>query len=54
MKRILAGLALAAATLLMASCCGQPDIAGKWNILKVNGEDRLIVKESDILAVIND
>ena len=43
MKRILAGLALAAATLLMASCCGQPDIAGKWNILKVNGEDVVVI-----------
>ena len=33
------GLAIAATTLMMASCCGQPDLAGKWNVLKVNGEE---------------
>ena len=39
MIKFMSGLALAAASLLMASCCSQPDIDGKWNIVKVNGEE---------------
>ena len=42
MKRI---LTFAASVLVLASCCSQPDLSGKWNILKVNGEDVTVIGE---------
>ena len=45
MKSILYGLMIAATALSLASCCGQPDLSGKWNILKVNGEEIVVIGE---------
>lgn len=42
MKRI---FTFAASVLVLASCCSQPDLSGKWNILKVNGEDVTVIGE---------
>ena len=42
MKRI---FILATSILMLASCCSQPDLSGKWNILKVNGEDITVIGE---------
>lgn len=39
MKGIMTSVAMAATVFLMASCCSQPDLGGKWNVLKVNGEE---------------
>ena len=43
MKKFLSVLELGITFIAAISCCGTPDIAGKWNILKVNGEDVSIV-----------
>ena len=45
MKKILLGCAIAATAIMTAACCGQPDINGKWNILKVNGEEITVTGE---------
>ena len=45
MKRIVLGLALASAMLATASCCSVPELAGKWNILTVNGEEATVIGE---------
>ena len=42
MKKVLTGIVVSVAAFLAASCCGQPEIDGKWNILKVNGEDIVV------------
>ena len=42
MKRFLSGLVLASSLLMMSSCCSQPEVDGKWNVLKVNGEDVVV------------
>lgn len=42
MKRI---FIFATSILMLASCCSQPDLSGKWNILKVNGEDITVIGE---------
>ena len=42
MKRI---FILATSILMLASCCSQPDLSGKWNILKVYGEDITVIGE---------
>ena len=43
MKLISSVLAIAATAIAMVSCCGQPDLNGKWNILKVNGEEVAVI-----------
>ena len=42
-KNILSACAVAASAVLMASCCGTPDIDGKWNILEANGEKITVI-----------
>lgn len=45
MKKFLSVFALCIALFAAAACCGAPDIAGKWNIVKVNGEEVVIEGE---------
>lgn len=45
MKKIFSSCAVAVSALLLASCCGTPDINGKWNVLKVNGEEITVTGE---------
>ena len=43
MKKLFNVCMAAVSALILASCCGQPEVSGKWNILKVNGEDIVVV-----------
>lgn len=42
MKKIFYSLIATVSLFTIASCCSQPEISGKWNILKVNGEDIVV------------
>lgn len=47
MKTFVKSVILGIALVLTASCCGQPELSGKWNILTVNGEEVKLVGEDE-------
>lgn len=49
MKKILWTLAAMAASLVMVSCSGTPDIKGDWNVVSIGGEPVLLTEQTPFL-----